>query len=89
MKLWRAICIHKQPNNLIQLDMLNLGIKLTDLGIIPESILRISIKKLIQQRLLEIPINAELVQITGSTSQKMRLIESLRKINNFYLSEDY
>ena len=34
-------------------------------------------------------INTELVQTTGSTSQKMRLIESLRKINNLYLSEDY
>jgi hypothetical protein len=33
-------------------------------------------------------INAELVQITGSTSQKMQLIESLRKINNLYLVED-
>ena len=34
-------------------------------------------------------INAELVQITGSAGQKMQLIESLRKINNFYLVEDY
>ena len=34
-------------------------------------------------------INAEFVQITGSTSKKMQLIESLRKINNFYLAEDY
>ena len=34
-------------------------------------------------------INVELVQITGSTSKKMQLIESLRKINNFYLVEDY
>ena len=34
-------------------------------------------------------INAELVQITGSTSQKMQFIESLRKINNLYLVEDY
>jgi hypothetical protein len=33
-------------------------------------------------------INAELVQITGSTSQKLQLIESLRKINNLYLVED-
>ena len=33
-------------------------------------------------------INTELVQITGSTSQKMQLIESLRKINNLYLVED-
>ena len=33
-------------------------------------------------------INIELVQITGSTSQKMQLIESLRKINNLYLVED-
>ena len=34
-------------------------------------------------------IIAELVQITGSTSQKLQLIESLRKINNHYLVEDY
>ena len=33
-------------------------------------------------------INTELVQITGSTSQKMQLIESLRKINNLYLVEN-
>ena len=33
-------------------------------------------------------INAELLQITGSTNQKMQLIESLRKINNLYLMED-
>ena len=32
-------------------------------------------------------INAELLQITGSTSQKLQLIESLRKINNLYLVE--
>ena len=34
-------------------------------------------------------INAELVKTTGSTSQKMQIIESLRKINNHYLVEDY
>jgi hypothetical protein len=33
-------------------------------------------------------INTELLQITGSTSQKLQLIESLRKINNIYLVED-
>ena len=33
-------------------------------------------------------INSELVQITGSPSQKMQLIESLRKINNLYLERD-
>lgn len=33
-------------------------------------------------------INTELLQITGSTSQKIELIESLRKINNLYLVED-
>ena len=33
-------------------------------------------------------INAELLQITGSTSKKMQLIESLRKINNRYLIDD-
>jgi hypothetical protein len=32
-------------------------------------------------------INTELLQITGSTSQKIELIESLRKINNLYLVE--
>ena len=42
-----------------ELGMLNLGIKLTELGIIPESVLRIFIKKLIHHRLLEIPINTE------------------------------
>ena len=39
--------------------MLNIGIKLTELGLIPESILRLAIKKLLEQRLLEIPINPE------------------------------
>ena len=33
-------------------------------------------------------INTELLQITGSTSQKLQLIESLRKINNQYLVEE-
>jgi hypothetical protein len=33
-------------------------------------------------------INTELLQISGSTSQKMQLIESLRKINNRYLIDD-
>ena len=33
-------------------------------------------------------INTELLQITGSTSQKLQLTESLRKINNIYLVED-
>jgi len=33
-------------------------------------------------------VNAELLQITGSTSQKMQLIESLKKINNLYLKEE-
>jgi soluble P-type ATPase len=45
--------------------------------------------KQIMKHLELLCINAELVQTTGSTSQKMRLIESLRKINNFYLAEDY
>ena len=53
--------------------MLNLGIKLTELGIIPESILRKFIKKLIQQRLLEIPINAEVRE-----SKKADFIEELQ-----------
>ena len=30
-------------------------------------------------------INAELLQITGSTSEKIQLIEEIRKINNLYL----
>ena len=33
-------------------------------------------------------INAELVQLTGSTTQKMQLIEPLRKINNLYLIKE-
>ena len=53
--------------------MLNLGIKLTELGIIPESVLRIAIKKIIQQRLSEIPINAQ-----ERESKKTRFIEELR-----------
>ena len=53
--------------------MLNLGIKLTELGIIPESVLRIFIRKLIQQRLLEIPIDTEERQ-----SKKADFIEELK-----------
>ena len=53
--------------------MLNLGIKLTELGIIPESVLRIAIKKIIQQRLSEIPIHAQ-----ERESKKTRFIEELR-----------
>ena len=33
-------------------------------------------------------INTELLQITGSTSQKIELIESIRKINDRYLVDD-
>ena len=55
------------------LNMLNLGIKLTELGIIPESVLRIAIKKIIQQRLLEIPTNTE-----ERESKKADFIEELR-----------
>ena len=39
--------------------MLNLAIKLTELGVVPEPILRMAIKKIIQQRRLEIPICPE------------------------------
>ena len=53
--------------------MLNLGIKLTELGIIPESVLRLFIKKLIHQRLLEIPINTE-----ERESKKADFIEELQ-----------
>ena len=53
--------------------MLNLGIKLIELGIIPEAVLRIAIKKIIQQRLLEIPINTE-----ERESKKADFIEELR-----------
>ena len=56
-----------------ELGMLNLGIKLTELGIIPESVLRIFIRKLIQQRLLEIPINTE-----ERESKKADFIEELQ-----------
>ena len=53
--------------------MLNLGIKLIELGIIPEFIIRIAIKKLIQQRLLEIPINPQLRE-----SKKTNFIKELQ-----------
>ena len=56
-----------------ELGMLNLGIKLTELGIIPESVLRIFIRKLIQQRLLEIPIDTE-----ERESKKAAFIEELK-----------
>ena len=56
-----------------ELGMLNLGIKLTELGIIPESVLRLFIKKLIHQRLLEIPINTE-----ERESKKADFIEELQ-----------
>jgi len=39
--------------------MTNLVTKLIELGVIPELILRVAIKKLIQKRLLEIPVNSE------------------------------
>lgn len=41
--------------------MSNLGIKLIELGVIPESILRVAIKKLIQKRLLEEPLGSLLL----------------------------
>ena len=53
--------------------MLNLGIKLTELGIVPEAVLRVAIKKIIRQRLSEIPINAK-----ERESEKTRFIEELR-----------
>jgi len=53
--------------------MLNLGIKLTELGLIPESILRIAIKKLLKQRLSEIPTNPE-----QRASQKANFLEELQ-----------
>ena len=54
--------------------MLNLGIKLTELGIIPESVLRIAIKKIIQERLSEIPSDIE-----ERESKKTDFIEELRR----------
>ena len=53
--------------------MLDLGIKLTELGIIPESVLRVAIKKIIQQRLSDIPISTE-----ERESKKNDFIEELR-----------
>ena len=53
--------------------MLNLGIKLTELGLVPEAVLRVAIKKIIQQRLSEIPINAK-----ERESEKTCFIEELR-----------
>ena len=35
-----------------------------------------------------IAINSELIQLSGTSSQKIQLTELLRKINNLYLSED-
>ena len=56
--------------------MLNLGIKLIELGIIPEFIIRIAIKKLIQQRLLEIPINPKMRE-----SKKTNFINQYIEVN--------
>ena len=53
--------------------MLKLGIKLTELGIVPESVHRVFIRKLIQQRLLEIPIDTE-----ERESKKEAFIEELK-----------
>jgi len=47
-----------------------------------------SLDKQMMKHLELLCINAQLIQITGSTSQKVQLIESLRKINNLYLEED-
>ena len=33
-------------------------------------------------------INSELIQLSGTSSQKIQLTELLRKINNLYLKED-
>ena len=35
-----------------------------------------------------IAINSELIQVSGTSSQKIQLTELLRKINNLYLKED-
>ena len=35
-----------------------------------------------------IAINSELIQLSGTSSQKIQLTELLRKINNLYLKED-
>lgn len=35
-----------------------------------------------------ITINSELIQLSGTSSQKIQLTELLRKINNLYLNED-
>lgn len=53
--------------------MLDLGIKLTELGLVPETVLRVAVKKIIQQRLSEIPINAK-----ERETEKTRFIEELR-----------
>lgn len=53
--------------------MTNLVTKLIELGVIPELILRVAIKKLIQKRLLEIPVNSEVRK-----SQKANFIEELQ-----------
>ena len=52
--------------------MLSLVIKLTELGLIPEPVLRIGIKKLIGQRLSEIPVDPVVRE-----SQKANFIEKV------------
>ena len=53
--------------------MLSLGIKLTELGLIPEPVLRVGIKKLIGQRLSEMPVDPIVRE-----SQKANFIEELQ-----------
>ena len=53
--------------------MLSFVIKLTELGLIPEFLLRLGIKQLIRQRLSEIPTNPEIRK-----SQKANFIEELK-----------
>ncbi|MEK9650453.1 MAG: cyclopropane-fatty-acyl-phospholipid synthase family protein [Gammaproteobacteria bacterium] len=54
--------------------MLNLGIKLTEFGLIPECILRAAIKKLLLQRLREIPTDPE-----DRENQKQSFIQHLKQ----------
>lgn len=53
-----------------------------------KKLIRKDLDKQMMKHLELLCINTELIQITGSTSQKLQLIESLRKINNLYLVED-
>ena len=46
-----------------------------------------SLDEQLQKHTELIAINSELIQLSGTSSQKIQLTELLRKINNLYLNE--